>query len=119
MNMLFGLRIQIVALLFCATLLILLFRLIVKKRLREEYSIIWLFFFAFLLLFVIFRSEIDKIASFMGVYYAPSLLFLVLIGVLIFFCLHLSVVASKQSWQIKELAQKIALMEQKNNDSLD
>lgn len=108
-------RIQIIALLFCAFLLILLFRLILKKQLREEYIIIWLFFFEFLMLFAVFRSKIDELAAWAGIYYSPSLLFLVIIAVLVIFCLHLSVAVSKHSNQIKELAQKIAIMEEKND----
>jgi hypothetical protein len=110
-------RIQIIALLFCACLIILLFKLILKQRLREEYIIIWLFLFIFLMFFAIFRAEIDQMAAWVGIYYSPSLVFLLLIGVCVIFCLHLSVVASKQSNQIKELAQKIALMEEKNKKS--
>ncbi len=104
-------RIEMIALACCFGLLLLLFRLILKRRLREEYVFVWLGVFATLTFFAVFRAELDWMAALVGVFYAPSLLFLIFFGALLFYCLYLSIVVSKQSSQIKELAQKIALLE--------
>ena len=108
-------RIEYLALLFCCCLLVLLTRLIMKRRLREEYIIIWIGVLMALLFFSVFRSKLDALAELTGIVYPPSLLFLFFFGALLFYCLHLSVVASKQSENIKELAQKIAILEEKLN----
>jgi hypothetical protein len=105
-------RIEIIAILFCISFLALLVRLILKKQLREEYIIVWIVVLLLLSFFVICRSELDRLAALAGIFYSPSLLFLLFFGGLLIFCLHLSIVVSKQSRNIKELSQKIALMEQ-------
>ncbi len=104
-------RVELLALLFCLALLAFLVRLVMHKRLREEYILVWATVLGTLLFFSVFRSKLDALARLTGIYYAPSLLFLFVFGGLLFYCLHLSVVASKQSEQIKELAQKMALLE--------
>lgn len=104
-------RIETLSLIFCLAFLFLLFRLILKRRLREEYVFVWLGVFSALTFFAVFRSKLDQLAELVGVFYAPSLLFLIFFGALLFYCLHLSIVVSKQSNQVKELAQKIALLE--------
>lgn len=106
-------RIEYLALFFCCALLVLLTRLVMKRRLREEYIIVWIGVLIALLFFTIFRGKLDSLAQLTGIVYPPSLLFLFFFAALLFYCLHLSVVASKQSENIKELAQKIAILEEK------
>jgi hypothetical protein len=106
-------RIETVALLFCGILLLLLGRLIMRRRLREEYILVWCGALGLLLLCVLFREHLDELAHFIGVYYAPSLLFLIIFGAMLVYSLHLSVTVSGQEHKIKELAQKIALLEAK------
>lgn len=89
-----------------------IFRLIVKGKLREEYSIIWIICTLALLLFAFWRDGLDIIAKFLGVFYAPALIFLGAIFAIIIFLVHLSVVNSKQHEQIKKLAQDLALLKE-------
>ncbi|MFN4254020.1 MAG: DUF2304 domain-containing protein [Saprospiraceae bacterium] len=110
-------RIETIAIVFCLGLLLLLFRLILKRRLREEYVFVWLGVFVALTFFAVFRMQLDYFAALLGVFYAPSLLFLLFFTALLFYCLHLSIVVSKQGNQIKELAQKIALLENEVSSS--
>lgn len=105
--------IQIISLLFSITFLIVVFRLISKKKLREEFSIIWIFCALVLNVFAFWKSGIDCLASFLGVYYAPSLLFVFLIAAIICYCLHLSKIISKQHNDIKNLTQQVAILEDK------
>ena len=50
-------------------------RLILKRRLKEEYAIIW-FVSTFLLALLSFRSDLlDTVAVLLGVAFAPNLLF--------------------------------------------
>jgi hypothetical protein len=104
-------RVEWVALLFCLAFVLLLINLILRKRLREEYILIWLLVALVLIFFTVFRQQLDALAALAGVYYAPSLLFLIIFGGVLVYSLHLSVVLSKQAEQIKTLAQKIAIME--------
>jgi len=106
-------KIQILSIAGALVFMFLIFRLIAKGKLREEYSIIWIVCTIILLLFSIWRDGLDIIAKLLGVFYAPSLIFLAAIFAIIIFLVHLSVVNSKQHEQIKKLAQEMAILKNK------
>ncbi|MDF2450122.1 MAG: hypothetical protein K0R26_2626 [Bacteroidota bacterium] len=106
-------RLQIIAILIALIFMFFVFRLITKGRLREEYSFIWIICTVLLLLFSFWRNGLDVIAKILGVYYAPSLIFMAAIFAIVLFLVHLSVVNSKQHKQIRELAQELALLRKK------
>lgn len=87
-----------------------IFRLIVKGKLREEYSIIWILCTLILIVFSVWRAGLEKISLLMGVYYPPSLIFLAAIFAIIVFLVHLSVVNSRLQNQIKQLAHEVAYL---------
>jgi hypothetical protein len=105
--------IQIVCITFTLVFLLFIFRLIVKGRLREEFSIIWIITAIIFNVFSFWRSGLDLIAKLLGVYYAPSLLFMVLFVAVILYLVHLSVINTKQQDKIKVLAQELALLKEK------
>jgi hypothetical protein len=107
--------IQIVSVFFSVVFLIIVFRLVLKKQLREEFSIIWTLCAIVLNVFAFWKNGIDYLASILGVYYAPSLLFMFLFAALICYCLHLSKIISKQHQDIKNLTQQMAILESKMN----
>jgi hypothetical protein len=104
--------IQIIGLCGASLFMFMVFRLIVKGRLREEYSIIWILCTIILLIFSIWRQGLEKISLLLGVFYPPSLIFFAAIFAIIVFLLHLSVVNSKLQSQIKTLAQEVAYLKQ-------
>jgi hypothetical protein len=106
-------RLQIIAIATALAFMFFIFRLIAKGKLREEYSFIWIICTALLLLFSIWRNGLDVIAKLLGIFYAPSLIFLAAIFAIVIFLVHLSVVNSKQHKQIKELTQEMALLKDK------
>ncbi len=106
-------KIQILSIIGALLFMFFIFRLIAKGKLREEYSIVWIICTLILLLFSIWRDGLDVIAKMLGVYYAPSLIFLAAIFAIIVFLVHLSVVNSKQHEQIKKLTQEMALLKNK------
>ena len=102
--------IQLISLLGATLFMIMIFRLIVQGRLREEYSIVWIFCTVILIFFSIWRKGLEKISLLLGVYYPPSLIFLAAIFAIIVFLVHLSVVNSKLQNQIKDLSQEMAYL---------
>ena len=110
-------NIQIISIVGSLLFMFFIFRLVVKGKLREEYSIIWIICTATLLLFAFWRSGLDIVANFLGIYYPPALIFLAAIFAIIVFLVHLSVVNSKQHKQIKELAQEMALLKEQLQNS--
>ena len=110
-------KIQILSIISAIIFMLFIFRLIIKGKLREEYSIIWIVCTLILLLLSFWRNGLDIIAKLLGVYYAPALIFLAAIFAIMLFLVHLSVVNSKQHSQIKLLAQELALLKlQINNE---
>lgn len=106
-------RLQIIAIISALIFMFFIFRLISKGRLREEYSFIWIICTVLLLVFSIWRDGLDVIADLMGIFYAPSLIFMGAIFAIVIFLVHLSVVNSRQHKQIKELSQEMALLKEK------
>lgn len=97
----------------------LIFQLIIKGKLREEYSIIWISCTILLIVFSIWRKGLEQIAAFLGVYYPPSLVFLVAIFAIIVFLVHLSLVNSKLQNQIKNLTHEIAILKHQATTAKD
>ena len=106
-------KIQLLSIIGSLGFLAFIGRLIIKGKLREEYSIVWIFCTVFLLIFSFWRSGLDIIANYLGIYYAPSLIFLAGFFAIVIFLVHLSVHNSKLQKQIKDMAQEIALLKEK------
>ena len=83
-------RLQIIAITIAVIFMFFIFRLIAKGKLREEYSFIWIVCTFLLLLFSIWRNGLDFIAKLLGIFYAPSLIFLGAIFAIVIFLVHLS-----------------------------
>ncbi len=102
--------VQIVSIAGSFILLIGVIELVRRGKLKERYSLLWLFSVVVLLLFSIWRRLLDKVAGWFGIAYPPSLLFLVAFIFLLVIILHFSVIVSDLSEKNKTLAQDIALM---------
>ncbi len=107
--MTFGVRIII----SCAGLFlfVIVFELVRRKRFREELSLAW-----FLVALAIMSSAVadlvmDPLAQIIGIGYPPALYFAWIIFCLIVTLLYFSVVISDLKGKIKELSQKVALMQ--------
>ena len=110
------LRIQIVAVLATALLLFGILELVRSRRLLERYAILWLLSALILLGLAIWRDLLESVADAVGVYYAPSALFVIAFGFILVLLLHFSVAVSRLSEQAKLLAQRVALLEERNRE---
>ena len=106
-------RIQIIAIAISISFLLYIVRLIIKGKLREEYSIVWIVCTVILVLFSFWRNGLDVVSNLLGIYSPPNLVFTAAIFAIFIYLLHLSVVVSKLQSQNKQLAQDIALLKQK------
>ncbi len=109
------LKIQLLSITGSILFLAFIARLMLKGKLREEYSLVWIGCTLVFLTFSIWRNGLDVVANFLGVYYAPSLVFLFGFFAIIIFLVHLSVVNSRQQKEIKNLAQELALLKKKTD----
>jgi hypothetical protein len=103
-------RIQIFGIIVSLLLIIIVARLIIRGRLREEYAIIWAGLTIILLVFSLWRKAIDYIGRFFGVYDPPNLLFIIAIMIILIYLLHLSIIVSQQKDKIKRLTQELGLL---------
>lgn len=106
-------KIQIIAITVSLLFLLYIVRLIIKGKLREEYSIVWIACTVLLIVFSFWRNGLEVMAHLVGVYEAPNLVFTGAIFAVFIYLLHLSVVVSKLHNQNKQLAQEIALLKEK------
>jgi hypothetical protein len=60
---------------------------------------------------------LTKVASAIGIIYPPSALFVIAFGFVLFLLLHFSVAVSRLTDQTKVLAQRLALLEQRQSES--
>lgn len=92
------------------SLLTLVFYLIYKKRLKEQYAVLWIVLSLGILFFSLFRDTLAQLADFFGVFYAPSLLFMFAFLIFMLILIQLSSVISKLKDDVKKLTQEIGLL---------
>jgi hypothetical protein len=111
------LKIQIIIGALSIILLFITFELIRKKRLREEYAILWLFTGIAVLVFSLwpgfFLSQF--FVKITGIFYLSAVV-LIAFSFLLLIVLHFSVVISRLTSQQKDLAQRYALLELELNE---
>jgi hypothetical protein len=106
-------RIQIVAIVATAGLFFIVFELVRRRRLMERYALLWLFATVVLLGLAVWKSLLEEVASAIGIFYAPSALFVIAFGFILVLLLHFSLVISRLADQNKVLAQRLGLLQQR------
>lgn len=119
-------NIQILAIIGSLVLMVFIFALIRSKKLKEEYSLLWLSFSLLLFVFSLWKNGLEWIAELIGIAYAPAALFLILIMAIFIIMIEFSIIISKQSEWIKKTAQDIGILKleldqlkEKNNEELE
>ena len=103
-------RIQVVALTGSVLLLLLVLELVRRRRLAEEYSALWIVSAILLIGLSLRRDLVDFAARWLGVYYPPAILVLMLVGIVFVASLSFSVILSRQQRQISRLIEENAIM---------
>ena len=106
-------RIQIVAIAASGLLLLGVLELVRQRRLLERYAILWLFSALVLMGLAISSQVLETIAEVIGIVYPPNALFLVAFGFVMLLLLHFSMAVSRLADQSKVLAQRVALLEER------
>jgi hypothetical protein len=106
-------RLQIVAILASAGLLVILLELVRRRRLLERYALLWLLSALVLLCLSVWSGLLELLADLIGVAYPPNALFLVAFGFVMILLLHFSLAVSRLTDQTKVLAQRLALLEER------
>jgi len=90
--------------------------LVRERRLREKYALLWLFTSLFIILLTMSRRVLEVAALSIGIYYPPSLLFLVGVLFLLMVAIGHSVSLSRLSESNHNLAQEVALLRKQVED---
>lgn len=91
-------------------LLVLIVTLIRKKKLDMAYSWVWLFIGISAVMVVVFYDGLLELSYMIGAMTPTTTLFLGAILVIMLLCLQFSVVTSQHKWQIRKLAQELAML---------
>jgi len=87
--------------------------LIRRKKLREQYSLLWLGLSALMMAASLFPQGMDRIAGLLQVAYAPSLLYVLAILAILSILLHVTLVVSALTERSIALAQALSICEEK------
>ncbi|BFH64989.1 MULTISPECIES: DUF2304 domain-containing protein [Paenibacillus] len=101
--------------LFSIIFLLAVLELVRRRKLKEQYSLLWILMGVLLLLISMNVKLIEKLAAWLHIEYAPALLFL--FGLLFCFVLilHLTLVITKLSKQVLRLTQEMAILKGKES----
>lgn len=110
-------RFQILAICGSLAYLLLIFYLIRSRRLREDYSLLWLFFGFLFLGMSFWRKSLDYLSTLLGVAYPPAAIFILLIMCLFLIVIQFSIIISKQANHIVKLAQEVALLKHNKDNA--
>ena len=111
------LRIQLLAIIGSAAMLLFVLELVRRKAFMERYALLWLLAAIVLLGLSIWKGAVEEIAKVLGIAYPPNALFLVAFGFVLVLLLHFSLAVSRLSDQTKVLAQRLGLVEQRLAES--
>jgi len=108
------LRASLVGVVASLLLLIIVLELVRGRRLKERYALLWIATGVVLLVLSAWRGGLNTIAGWVGVEtYPPAVLFAVATLFILLVLLHYSTVLSKLTDENVELAQRIALLEER------
>lgn len=82
-----------------------------KKRFFEKESFLWLLGSVIGMVLAIFPNIIDELSNLVGIYYGPSLLFLVAIIFILYLLFRQTEQVSLLKEQVKHLGQKVVVLE--------
>ena len=105
-------RVTLLSICASAALLLYILEMVRRRKLREEYSILWLFGSLAILVLSIRQDWLIALSRSVGIVYPPSFLFLVGILFILLILIHFSIAISKLHQMNKKMAQEIALLKE-------
>lgn len=103
-------RIQVLSVIGSISLVLFILKLIKRKKLKEEYSLLWLTCGLAFTLLSVFKPLLELFADAVGIIYAPAAIFLMLIVSAFLILIQFSIVISKLSDSNKNLTQEVGIL---------
>ena len=108
-------RITVLSVFASVFLLLYILEMVRRRKLREEYSILWLAGGVVLLVFSLRRDWLEWAANAAGIFYPPSFLFFIGMLFILLILIHFSITISNLHQMNKKMAQELALLKHKEN----
>lgn len=103
-------RVQVLAIAASIVLLLVVLELVRRRRLVEEYSLLWVLAALALIGVSLRRDLLDSTARWLNVHYPPAVLVLLLVFIVFVASLCFSVILSRQQQQIEKLIDETAIL---------
>lgn len=97
-------------------LLIFIIELTRQRKIREQYALVWLALGFLILVFSVFTKMMDFLAHLAGIYYAPSLLIVLIIFFGMVLGVHFTLVISSLAENHRRLIQEMGLLKNRVED---
>ena len=110
-------RIQGIAIVVTAFLLVLVFELVRRRRLMERYALLWLLSAVVLLVLAAWTGLLESLAGWVGIATPSNALFVVGFAFVLALLLNFSLAVSRLSDETKILAQEVARLDQELQDA--
>jgi hypothetical protein len=101
---------QWIAIIVSISLFLFILYLVRNKKIKEEYSLLWLFSSVVFIFFSIWRDGLEYFAHFIGIAYPPAALFIILLLAIFLILIEFSINISKLKDENKTLTQELALL---------
>jgi hypothetical protein len=105
-------RVTLFSICASAGFLLYILEMVRRRKLREEYSILWLAGSVVILILSLKQDWLVVLSHAVGVVYPPSFLFLVGILFILLILIHFSIAISKLHQMNKKMAQELAMMKE-------
>jgi len=104
-------KVQIFSLVVSIISALVIFQLIRKKKLKEQYSLLWFLTVVVMLVLALWEGLLYRISSLLGIAVPSNALFMLALLFMFFMSLHFSMLVSRLTDQTKMLAQRLALLD--------
>ena len=108
-----AIRQQLLAIILAVMIFIVIIELVRRRKLREEYSWLWLLTGVIIIILALWQGFLLRITHLLGVILPTSTLFFCAIIFVILLCLQFSVRISKLTDQVKNLVQELTILKTK------
>jgi hypothetical protein len=103
-------RIQVLAIIGSILFLIFIIELIRKRKIKDEYGLLWIFFGVIFIVISVWRQGLEVLARLLGIFYTPAAFLLILIMAILLILIQYSLVISRLSENCKTLNQQIGIL---------
>jgi hypothetical protein len=103
-------RVEVIALLGALAWLALIVEMVRRRRFSEGYSLLWLLSGVAVLALALWRDLLEAMAQVLGIFYAPTALFVIAFGLILLLNVQQSALLCEMERRNADLAQRLALL---------